>query len=157
MHLSLHRRSSSGPGLLGPRAWAWLHQAELDRELAGGADATDSPALETRAKQLIGPHFRRELVAQLDAALDKAEHPPHWRSVSVPVRACEVRAARDSLTALRQALLDAGVPSVRGVALAACLINDPDSPLYRQTGADIAQVAESATTALTAGAGSSRR
>ena len=149
MHLSLHRRNASGPGLLGARAWAWLHQAELDRDLAGGADATDSPALRTRAKQLTGAHFRRELVAQLDAALDKAEHPPHWRSVSVPVRAFEVRAARASLTALRQALLDPGVPCVRGVALAACLINDPDGPLYRQTGADIAQLAESATMTLT--------
>jgi hypothetical protein len=155
MHLHLPRRNASGSGSLGSRAWAWVHQFKLDRELADGADPGRSPALQARAHQLVGTHFRRELVAQLDAVLDKAEHPPHWHSVSLPVRALEVRAAHNALAALRQALKDPGAPCVRGVALAACLINDPDGPLYHQTGADIAQLADVATASLTAHAGRS--
>jgi hypothetical protein len=147
LHLSRHH--ASGSGSLGSRARAWVHQFELDRELADGADPARSPALQARAHQLLSGHSRRELVAQLDAVLTKAEHPPHWHSVSLPVRALDIHAARQSLEALRAALHDPAAPCVRGVAIAACLINDRSGPLYqRQSASAIAQLARAATVAL---------
>jgi hypothetical protein len=128
-----------------------MHQFELDRELADGADPARSPALQARAHQLAGAHFRRELVAHIDGVLAKAEHPPHWHSVSLPVQAAEVHAARQPLQHLRAALLDPSTPCIQGVALAACLVNDPSGPLYqRQGGAAITRLAEEATAAMTA-------
>jgi hypothetical protein len=128
-----------------------MHQLELDHELADGVDATSSPALQARARQLQTRHFRKALVAEIDTALAKAEHPPHWHSASLPVRAAEVRGARAELEALRQALAASTAPAVQPIALAACLINDPNGPLYHAwAGADIAQLADRATDALTA-------
>jgi len=150
MDLHLPRRHAPGSDSLGSRARAWFHQFELDRQLADGADPASSPALQARAHQLLSTHFRRELVAQLDGVLAKVEHPPHWHSVSLPVSSLEVRAAWQALEALRRALQDPAVPSVQGVALAACLINDPGGPLYqRQHDNPIADLAEVTIAALT--------
>ena len=153
MHLNVPHRPAPGSGSnsLSGRAWVWAHQFELDRELAEGADPTSSPALQTRARRLQRTDFRRGLVAQIDAALAKAEHPPHWHSASLPVRALEVRSARETLQALRQVLTAPGAPCVQGLALAACLLNDHHGPLYDPcTGGDIAQRADVATSALAA-------
>jgi hypothetical protein len=129
----------------------WLHQFDLDRELADGADPAGTPALQARARQLLSTHFRRELVAQLDGVLAKVGHPPHWHSASLSIRSGEVGGAREELSALRRALVDVAEPPVRGVALAACLINDPDGPLYRShDGWAISQLARAATAALMA-------
>ena len=130
MHLQLPRRHVSGSDPLGSRAWAWFHQFELDRQLADGADPAGSLALQARGHQLVGAHFRRQLVAQLDCALAKAERPPHWHSVSLPVQAAEIGAAGEALAELRQTLQDPELASVRGIALAACLITDRNGPLY---------------------------
>jgi hypothetical protein len=126
-----------------------MHQFELDRQLADGVDPASSPPLQTRARQLQAIHCRQHLAAQIDAALAKAEHPPHWHSARVPVRAVDVRAARDALAALRQALIASEAPCVRGLALASCLVNDSQGPLYRScAGGDVAQLADNATGAL---------
>jgi hypothetical protein len=88
-------------------------------------------------------------MARLDCALIKAEHPPHWHGVRLPVQASEVRAARPTLEALREALSGSAPADLRGVALAACLINDPTGPLYhRFPPGTIARAAEQATAAL---------
>ena len=151
MHLHVPHRHAPGSGKLSGRAWAWMHQFELDRQLADGADTASSPALKTRARQLRTPHFREALVAELDTVLVKAEHPPHWHSPSLPVRSLEVHAARGALGALRQALAAPGVPCVQGIALAACLIHDPGGPLYHACASgDIGQLARQATVTLTA-------
>jgi hypothetical protein len=56
-----------------------------------------------------------------------------------------------SLQALRSALHSPAPPCVQGAALAACLLNDPDGPLYRPaTGGTIARLADAATSALSA-------
>ena len=151
MRLFLRSRHGSSPDSesLGPRLWAWCHQLELDRQLAAGADPAGSPELQARAHQLGTPHFRRGLLAQVDSALAKADHPPHWHSVSLAVQAQEVRIARESRRALRQVLAYPIVPHVRGLALAACLLNDPDGPLHRrQSAATIVAQADAATAAL---------
>jgi hypothetical protein len=101
MQLHVRHRHAPGSGSLSARAWAWMHQFELDRQLADGADPASSPALQTRAGQLQAMHCRRHLVDQIDAALAKADDPPHWRSVCVS-----------------------------GLAVASCLLNDLQGPLY---------------------------
>jgi hypothetical protein len=126
------------------RTWAWLHQFELDRALAAGADPSASPALSTRAHQLQSPHVRRELLAQLDSALARAEHPPHWHTPSLPVLAAEIRAAKADLEALRALLDGPAACAVRGIALASCLINDPTGPLYHPGETTIAELAQAA-------------
>jgi hypothetical protein len=151
MQLRVRHRHASGSGSLSGRAWASVHQFDLDRRLADGVDPVSSPALQIRAHQLQAIHCRQHLVAQIDAALAKAEHPPHWHSARVPVRAVDVRAARDALGALRQALIAPEASCVRGLALASCLVNDSQGPLYRScTGRDVAQLANDATGALAA-------
>jgi hypothetical protein len=152
MHLHLGHRDHANPGSLGSRAWVWLHQFELDRQLADGVDPASSPALQARAHVIVGARFRRELVAQLQCVLAKAEHPPHWHSSSLPVCAREVRAAREVLGALARALQTEAVPAARGVALAACLITDPHGPLYQRAAcSEISTLARDATARLQCG------
>lgn len=67
----------------------------------------------------------------------------------LPVRAPDVRAARNALLALRQALAAGEEPCVSGLALASCLLNDLQGPLYRPCpGGDVVQLADEARTAL---------
>jgi hypothetical protein len=151
MQLHVRHREDRGSDSLSARAWAWMHQLELDGDLAGGVDPASSPALLTRARQLQAIHCRQHLVAQIDAAMAKAEHPPHWHSARIPVRAVDVRAARDALGALRRALTTCETPCVRGLALASCLLNDFQGPLYRSCArGDVAQLADEATGVLAA-------
>jgi hypothetical protein len=128
------------------RAKVWLHQLELDRELARGADIQASPALEARAAQLRTAHFRRHLIANLDAALAKAAHPPHWHSGGLPVCVSEIRQARPALEALRDALQSGQAPSMSGLALASCLIDDPEGPMYHRSadGPSLSELAQQA-------------
>jgi hypothetical protein len=128
------------------RAKVWLHQLELDRELASGADEHGSAELAARADQLRSVHFRRHLVANLDAALAKAAHPPHWHSGALPVCSREIMDARTALEALRETLIGAQAPSVCGLAQASCLIDDPEGPLYhrRADGTSLSELARRA-------------
>lgn len=154
MHVHLphpHRPQAADapPGALGLRARVWRHQSELDRDLAGGAPPDRSPEHEARARQLLSQRCRRELVAELDTALAKAQHPPAWHSASLPVQTAAVRDARTELGSLRQALLEREPLALRGAALASCLLSDPQSALYRaRPGPTVAQFASAATAAL---------
>ena len=62
--------------------------------------------------------------------MDRAAHPPYWHSATLPVCAGSVLDSADSLRRLATALQTCEDPPIRGVALAACLINDPAGPLY---------------------------
>ena len=139
------------PGSVGSQVSVWLHQFELDRRLADGADPESSPDLRMRARVLAGPRFRRHLVAELESVIARAQHPPHWHSASLPVCAAAVRDAEGPLRRLAGALRTPGVPPVRGVALAACLINDPTGPLYDRSRCHrISSLADEATAELSA-------
>jgi hypothetical protein len=153
MHLHLshpHRPAGEAPpDALGLRARVWRHQSELDRDLAAGAPPGQSREHEARARQLLSKRCRRELVAELDAALAKAEHAPAWHSASLPVQTAAISAARTELSSLRRALLECDALTLRGAALAACLLSAPQSPLYHACpGPTVAQLATAATAAL---------
>jgi hypothetical protein len=151
MHLHLpHPQRPQAADALGLRARVWRHQSELDRDLAGGATPRQSPEHQARARQLVSQRCRRELVAELDIALAKAEHAPSWHSASLPVQTAAIRDARAELSSLRRALLESQPPTLRGAALASCLLSDPQSPLYHACpGPTVAQLATAATAGLT--------
>jgi hypothetical protein len=153
----LHRHDDGAePGHVGltVRSHVALHHAELDRDLAAGVAPQSSAEHTVRARQLLGRHVRRELAGCIDGVLARAEHPPHWHSTALPIEAAAVRAARDELERLRQALLeDAACASPRGVAQASVLLRDETSPVHSAfADMTIADMARTATAALTAGA-----
>jgi hypothetical protein len=131
--VKLHRQLGSSR----LRARVWLHQLELDRALAAGADWHASKELETRALQLQSEHFRRHLLATLDAVMTRAGQAPHWHTSSLPVQSPAFEDARDELEDLRQALFDGDEIPVCGLARAACLLDDPSGPLYRRPDGDV--------------------
>jgi hypothetical protein len=130
------------------RRWVWIHQAELDRQLADGVDPASSPALQLRACQLQGTHCRHALAAEIDSVMARAAHPPHWHSATIPVRASEVLAASQELLAVRTGLLGSGARGIRGIALTACLVHEPASPVYHPGPRTVAELAQLASTAL---------
>lgn len=149
MHLHLAHPHLPHAGSLTSHLTVWVHQFELDRSLADGADPASSPDLKMRAEVLVSRRCRRRLVAELDSVRARAAHPPHWHSATLPVCAGSVLAAADALERLGRALQACDDPPVRGVALASCLINDPDGPLYcRATSHTIAALAGEATAVL---------
>ena len=150
-HLIHRHEHDPAHASLGVRSHVVLHHAELDRDLADGVPVARSPAHAERARQLLGRHVRRELALRIDGVLARAEHPPHWHSTALPIETAAVRAARDELESLRDALLDSGCRSERGVALASVLLHDDRSPLYSALAdTTVGALAHTATVALTA-------
>jgi hypothetical protein len=119
------------------RARVWLRQLDLDRALAAGADCHASEELETRAHQLQSEHFRRHLLASLDAAIARAGQPSHWHTSALPMQSPALDEAREELDELRDALRHGDEIPVRGLARAACLLDDPSGPLYRRSDGDV--------------------
>ena len=69
-------------------------------------------------------------------------------SVTVPLRRSAILAASDELLCLAGALTHPGFNDVRGVALASCLLRDPQSPLYADSHVSLRSAARAATAAL---------
>jgi hypothetical protein len=124
------------------------HQDELDRALAAGTAPDSSPQHQLRALQLQSEHKRRELAHAVDSILHRAQHPPHWHSVALPVHAEVVQDAQPELEALRRALLRPGELSPQGLALVSLLLHGPDSPI--RSSAPPGNAAAQARAALTA-------
>ncbi len=149
MHLHLAHPHLPHRESLGSHLSVWLHQFELDRSLADGADPERSADLHMRAQVLVTGRSRRHLIAELESVMARAAHPPHWHSATLPVCAGAILDAEDSLRGLATALGTREDPPIRGVALAACLINDPAGPLYDRGTCDrISLLAREATAAL---------
>ena len=66
---------------------AWLFRRELDRRIAHGADASSSPELRRRARQLVSRGFRARMAAGLRRTIAAAEQPWQLRlTAQVPVQ-----------------------------------------------------------------------
>ena len=110
------------------RTW-WLRD-ELDERLARGADPESDPLLSRRAAQLSSPATRRELADALERDLREVRN--RWSlTARLPLRRAAVRECADDLLALAQRLRDDRPIDVAGAAMAARLIFDGTSPLYR--------------------------
>jgi hypothetical protein len=105
-------------------------RAELDRALADGADAAGSPDLALRAAQLESARVRAGYAAALRNVLDAAEEPRRPISSAAPLNRRAIRFARPALVDFAAALTHSGHVRARGVAIAATLLRDPDSPLF---------------------------
>jgi hypothetical protein len=105
-------------------------RAQLDRALADGADAAGSPDLALRAAQLESARVRGGYAAALRNVLDAAEEPRRPISSAAPLNRRAIRFARPALVDFAAALTRPGHVRARGVAIAATLLRDPDSPLF---------------------------
>lgn len=111
------------------RALASLCSCALDRALASGADPASDPLLACRSRQLADDHLRHHLAADLRAAIVDAERPRRF-SGPAPAAAAAIRSQRPKLQELAARLESGHVAGIRGVAAAAVLVDDDESPLW---------------------------
>ena len=146
-------RRSRGPLLGG----LWLHArtrwscADLDRRLAGGADPMLSDELSLRVGQLGSAGARSRLATALRGAVDLASghHQPLTRT---RLRRPEIQENEGLLLALADRLRGPERLGVQGLALAARLVDDRSSPLYRSgPGGSLSETASEALAALERG------
>ena len=139
------------PGL-GVRLQARLLQARLDEELSRGADPATSPKHELRAAQLRSPAARARLANRLVLAVGEARGPgQELHRAARRKRRAEVRDCADEILALAAQLRDGAPVAVRGLAMAARLVEDRNGPLYRADGSDLREVLRTTRSALGSG------
>jgi hypothetical protein len=138
---------SGGPSLA-VRIRSRFGRAELDSELANGADPAGSAELALRAEQLSSPAERARIANVLVETLGDARRGEPMTLRIRPQRAA-VRAAADEILALALRLRDEQPAGVRGLAMAARLI-DRSGPLYRTDAGDLDGAIASAHAALDA-------
>lgn len=124
-------------------------RAQLDRELANGADPSGSGELALRAEQLSSPAERARIANLLVETLGDARRGEPMTLRLRPQRAV-VREAADDILALVLRLRDDRPVGVPGVATAAWLVNDRRSPLHRDDAGDLHDAIRSARSALDA-------
>ena len=111
------------------RFYVFRTRARLDREIAGGAVISDSPARRLRAAQLTTHEERRGIAAMLTVALDSVQErggggrPGGQRDIQA------VLDNRDGLLELIELLRAATPMPAQAVALAQALACERDSPL----------------------------
>ncbi len=110
---------------------AWWHAAELDRQLAIGADPSTSDALAIRAHRITRPRSRRRVAGGLSGALRGAKDRTPGFTAAVRPDARELLAAGPVVAALHGRLRTAEPVSARGVAILLGLLTDGTSPLYQ--------------------------
>jgi hypothetical protein len=107
---------------------------QLDRALAAGASAADSPALARRAAALVRADTRTELARSLRRLVRGDRRVPFGNRVAaLPARADQ---ARRDLSLLADRLLEPGPVAARGVALTQELLTDGAGPLFWTESAD---------------------
>jgi hypothetical protein len=135
-------RGSRGPLLGG----TWLHArtrwiaAELDRQLASGADPMQSDELSLRVGQLGSATTRVRLAAALDRAV-QIGHGHHEPLIATRLRRAEIRESDQELLALSDRLRSGEPLGVKGLAMTARLVDDRRSPLYRSGASGALQAA----------------
>ena len=113
-------------------------RASLDRRLAAGADPATDPDLASRAEQLTLGDARRRIARVLDRILDEAADPPPPFSSKVPLARTAIIACGPRICELAGRLEGDQPVSPRGVAQAAILVHEGDSPLYSRSTSDTA-------------------
>jgi hypothetical protein len=143
--------TNSGPSSQGlaVRIRTRLGRAELEHELANGADPAGSDELGLRAEQLSSPAGRARIANALIETLGDARRGPPMTLRARPQREA-VRAAGDEILALVLRLRDEQRVGIPGVAKAARLVDDRSGPLYRHDAGDLDQAIASAHAALDA-------
>lgn len=139
-------KSASGAGL-GLRIRTRFGRSELDTELANGADPSRSPELALRAEQLSSAAERARIANALIETLGDARR-GHPMTLRVRPQREAVRAAADEIWALVTRLRYEQQVGIRGVAMAARLVDARSGPLYRHDSGDLDDAIASAYAAL---------
>jgi hypothetical protein len=113
---------------------------ELDRRLAVGADPMTSDDLALRVGQLGSAATRKRLAWTLRNAVELANS-RHAPLITTRVRRGAVLESEDLLRALAHRVGEGEPVGVRGLALAALLVKQRSSPLYRDASARPLKVA----------------
>lgn len=111
---------------------ARLLASSLDRQLAAGRQSQSSLALAIRARQIVSPAGRRELVQHWSHVLDLAVRPPMPLPLHGPLCRGAVAAAEPDVREMI-AVLAGGLPiAARGAAIASSLLSDGTGPLHNR-------------------------
>ena len=137
---------SNGYGL---RFLTRLFAFSLDRRLASGEAPESGRLMASRASRLVSPPERAALAQNWDHLVRRARRPPAGRTSRAPLCWERIMRARDDIGVMVSSL-SAPVPtSVRGVAMASCLLSDANGPLYnRHSDADLVALLRQATAEL---------
>jgi hypothetical protein len=111
-----------------------LQSRQLDRALAAGASASDSPQLARRAAALVRADTRTELAASLRRLARGDGRISLDKQVGAPP--AQADAVRVELERLADRLLEPGPVATRGVALTQELLTDGAGPLFWTESAD---------------------
>jgi hypothetical protein len=126
-----------------------IGRAELDSELANGADPTGSAELALRAEQLNSPPERARIANALVESLGDARRGEPMTLRPQPQREV-VRDAADAILALVLRLRDDRPVGIAGVAAAARLVDYRRGPMYRDDAGDLHHAIRSAQSAMDA-------
>ena len=142
------KRDTTGTSLAA-RVRTRIGRAELDSELAHGADPESSDELALRAEQLSSPAERARIANGLVEALGDARRGEPMTLRRRPQRDV-VRDAADDILALVLRLRDDRPVGIPGVAAAARLVDNRRGPMYRDDAGDLHDALRSTQSALDA-------
>jgi hypothetical protein len=110
----------------------------LDRRIAAGEDPYGDADLGRRAAQLTDRDTRWRIAATIDRVIDEAAEPPAPFSSKVPLARASILTCAPRLCQIAGRLEGDGEVGARGVAQAAMLVREGDSPLYSPQSSDVA-------------------
>jgi hypothetical protein len=117
-----------------PRSWhgllARMGSFVLDEQLAEGRSPDDNPVAAARARQLVSPDFRRQLVRAWTDVMARAAAGPHPLSPKVTPSQRRVSEDREEIAEMLDALAAPLPHAARGVAMANVLLTDGTGPLF---------------------------
>jgi hypothetical protein len=126
----LPRPSGGEASRLWARVRTRLRRNQLDEVLAAGADPCASAELSVRASQLGSEPERARLANTLVGAV-VASGAPGLPAIGARPRRGALKRNLDELVPLAERLCDGRAIDVRGAAMTARLVSNPEGPLYR--------------------------
>jgi hypothetical protein len=115
-----------------------LRRDGLDRRIAAGEDVYADADLGRRAAQLTEPGTRHRIAATIDRVIDEAAEPPAPFSSKVPLARAAIITCAPRLCEIAGRLDGDQEVAARGVAQAAMLVREGDSPLFTPRISDVA-------------------
>jgi hypothetical protein len=115
-----------------------LRRDGLDRRIAAGEDVHGDADLGRRAAQLTDLDTRHRIAATIDRVIDEAAAPPAPFSSKVPLARGAIVTCAPRLCQIAGRLEGNGAVAARGVAQAAMLVREGDSPLFTPQISDVA-------------------
>jgi hypothetical protein len=115
-----------------------LHRDGLDRRIAAGEDTHGDADLGRRAAQLTEPDTRHRIAVTIDRVIDEAAEPPAPFSSKVPLARAAIITCAPRLCEIAGRLDGDQEVAARGVAQAAMLVREGDSPLFTPRISDVA-------------------